>query len=194
MADETKPKSETTSDATVKNTADGGKGEDTQASKTEDAKTFTQADLDRIAGEARKSEREKAKREADEADKKKQEAADKEAGKHKELAAQFESERDTEKAKAEALETKYNLLSESIGKMIQSDIDDLPDEVKALAPESLEARLEWLPKAKALAGKFGEGNTKPGNSLSPKPKGGKDAVTAHTDAKNALRQRGGYGM
>lgn len=181
MADNTDPKPDTSTEG--KNGGEG-KGKDDPDPKPENTPKFTQADLDRIAGEARKSEREKAKREKEEEDKARQEAADKEAGKHKELAAKFEKERDDMKSDLDALQTKHDALCEKLTAIVEADIKALPEELRSLAPSSLEDRLEWLPKAKTTAAKL-ERDPAPGN-----PKGPRSTGTNQPDAvKDAIARK-----
>lgn len=176
-----------TSEETEKTPADGS-GKDTPP-KPEDAKTFTQADLDRIAGEARKSEREKARKEKEDEDKKRAEKELEAQGKLKELADTRERERDAVILERDDYKGKYETLAATVNKSVEAEIKALPEEFRELAPEGLDARLEWLPKAKKMAEKL-TGEPKPGNSRGPKPAGEtpQDVVQSIYERKRASGQ------
>ncbi len=194
MADDTNPKPQDTPEGGGKKTDGSGAGAGTQTAQTEDAPKFTQEDLDRIAAKARKEEREKLQRDQERKERERQEQADKEAGKHQELAQRFEREREEERTRADNAETRYSTLSERVTAMLASEIDALPEEVKQLAPASLEDRLEWLPKAKQLATRMTGNPATPGNPKNPRPAGGNDPAAAHKETVVSLRRSGGYGL
>ena len=184
------PKPDTSADD-GKNTDGSGKGADTQTAKSEDAKTFTQAEVDRIAGEARTKEREKAKREKEEEDRKRNEKELADQNKHKELADTRERERDAAISERDDYKGKYETLAETVKKSVNAEIKALPEGIAELAPaeDNLDARLEWLPKAKKMAEKL-TGEPIPGNSRGPKPTGTapQDAVQSILDRKRASGQ------
>jgi len=170
-----------TSEETEKTPADGS-GKDTPP-KPEDAKTFTQADLDRIAGEARKSEREKARKEKDDEDKKRAEKELEAQGKLKELADTRERERDAVILERDDYKGKYEALAETVNKSVDAEIEALPEWIRRLAPAGLDARLGWLPEAKKSVQEQ-TGEPKPGNSRGPKPAG-----ETPQDVINAIKER-----
>lgn len=195
MSVEAKPAANTPEEA-AKNTNANGGGAGTQTGKTEGAPKFTQeehqAEIDRIAAKVRAEEKQKHDTANAEADRKRQEAADKEAGKHKDLAEKFERERDAANVERDDFKGKYESLAEKVKTSVAAEIKLLPPDIAALAPSetNLDARLEWLPKAKKTAETL-SGETKPGNSRGPKPMGATphDAVA---DIVARKRQSGQY--
>jgi membrane protein involved in colicin uptake len=188
MADETKPEPKDTSAGEGKNTDGNGAGAGTQTAKaTEAAKTFTQEEVERIAGEARRKERERAKQEADEAERKRQEDEAKKKGEFEALAKTFEGERDAAVKERDDYKTKYETLAERVKKSALAEVAALPEHIQKLAPtdDDLDRLLEWLPKGKEAAGVSAP---PPGNSRGPKPTGGAGDGKVDEEARQGQRR------
>jgi membrane protein involved in colicin uptake len=169
MADETKPNPEKTSDGDGKNTAGGGEGAATQTAKTEEAKTLTQEEVNKLIAKTKREAEEKHKRESEEAKRKQDEEEAKKKGEFETLAKTYEGERDAAKAERDEYKSKYEKLAESVRASAKAEIDALPEHIRTLAPSSddLDLLLEWLPKAKQAVGK--QSPPPPGNQINPKP-------------------------
>lgn len=183
--DPTKTHAEKTSAEEGKNTEGAAAGTGTQTAKTE-AQTvkFTQADLDRVAGDARKEEREKLERKRKDEDQQRAEEEAKKQGKFEKLYTDL-------KPQYEAQGEELSRYKEQVKVLAKSELENLPDEVRDMAP-SLEdplSVLAWLPKGKKLAERL-KGNAKPGHGPDPKPSGG-PGVTPE-DIKQRKRASGQY--
>ena len=184
----------------------GGQAEDSQQAKADDAqqdtgdatgnenggeqaRTFTQEELDRIIQERLERERRKLEAqkqaEREEAERK----ALEEQQKYRELADRLKSELEQVKPAAETAREQVERLTALIAEQINREIADWPEEVKALAPTeaSAEEMLAWLEKSRPLAQMLMQPEPVPGNGRSPKP-AGRSAVTEQ-ELRNAARQR-----
>lgn len=155
--------------------------EDAEAAKKNEGKVFTQADVDRIVTD--RLEREKKKK----------------AGEFEALYTESSAELETTKTKLSELEEEAKAEREVIKAQLQTEIDELPEEVKAMAPDmkvkgGLAKVREWLPTAKTLAGKLETAAKVPGNAPDPKALGGAGGAEAATDitaraAKHSIYKR-----
>lgn len=176
---DTKSDADKTGEEPGQNTAGKDKGKDTDTSKDQDAKVFTQADLDRVAAKTREEEKEKARKAKEQEDRKRDEAKATEQGEFQKLADSRQKELDELKPKYEALETELKDLKPAFAALIAAELKALPaevvesgpakfDDAKALSNPSEVAA--WLPKGKALAAKLDSQPAKPGAGADPKAK------------------------
>jgi hypothetical protein len=171
-----KEKTDTGSDNSGK--GDGGssagdKGKDGEGDKGKKKVEFSQeqqAELDRIAGEARKQGRKAAQDEANN-------AKLKEEGKFKDLHEALEKEVETNLKPKAALADK---LSKRINDMVAATVKGWPDALKKQDPgaDNVEARLEWFDRSQDLAKELLATKKAPDTESGGGSGGGKDKTAA----------------
>jgi hypothetical protein len=138
--------------------------------------TLTQAEVNRILAK----EKRKWQQDLDQAAAEAKDKADKEAA---EKTGQFETLYKTEQAKVKTLQdqlkakdTELETLRDTVSKNIDAQVKDWPDEVLALDPKridgdnySLQARIDWVARARKLADKLAGTPPPPGNGPTPPP-------------------------
>jgi hypothetical protein len=148
-------------------------------------KGLSQAEVNRILAKERRKWQQEIDQKASEA----KEQADKEAA---EKTGQFETLYKTEQTKVKTLQdqlkardTELETLREMVSKSIDGQVKNWPDEVLALDPKridgdnySLQARIDWVERARKLADKLAGTPPPPGNGPTPLPTnhGAKPAV------------------
>jgi hypothetical protein len=136
-------------------------------------KKFNQADVDRIVQERLDREKKKA------------------SGEFKALYEEETTKREAAERRAAELETERKAARTQERTNLQVEIDALPEEVKAMAPDlkakgGIEKVRGWLPTAQKLAEKLGAAGKMPGNGGDPKPLGAPgDTKTADELTKKA---------
>lgn len=190
MADETTDTKPNTGAEPGTQTDGAGAGTtDTQSDKSaaDAPKMFTQEEVNRITGQARRAEREKVKSEEDEATALKQ-------GEFKTLADKYKSERDGFETELTGLRTQNEALTKVLNDHVEAEMKALPEAVRELNPayDDLIKQLAWLTKAKAKAGDFNY-QPKPGNGGAPRP-AGQAAAPPSAQEQAAMRAGGGYRM
>lgn len=141
-----------TSTGDGKNT-DAPAGDDTANPKPDGGdKTFTQADVDRVVQTRLAQEKEREAKRGEAEKKKHAEETLKKNNEWQALAEQRQTELDALKPHAD----RATVLVARMNEQIASEIKDWPAEVTALDPgsDNLEARLNWLDKARPLAAKL----------------------------------------
>lgn len=191
---DTKTPATNTSEGDGKNTPGKVEGKDTDTSQNQD-RTFTQADLDRIAAKTREEEKGKAKAAKEKDDRERAEKDDENQKKFEKLA-------NDRKLKIEELEPQLEEYKAKVSELVTAELKSLPDEVKDMAPvkhdgdvltNPLEV-LAWLPKGKALAERLEGQPAKGGNTgIDPKQKG-QSPQAAYDAGKQTLLNSGRYGM
>jgi septal ring factor EnvC (AmiA/AmiB activator) len=194
MSTETKPQ---TSASEGVNIDGAGAGAGTQPG-TGDAK-FTQADLDRIIrerlAEQKTSLETKLAKDREEADRKAAEEKARKDGELDKVITAKEAEIADLKPKADLADR----LVATFTAQIEAESKEWPEEARdmlALA-ESVDKKLEVLPKARALAAKLSTGGTgshPPGTAKKPEPKGGTDPKSLVDKAVHDALRSGGYGF
>lgn len=134
-----------------------------------EAKSFTQADVDRIVADRLSREKVKAQELADKARHEAETAAALKNGEFEKLATDYKSQLDALTPKAEYAER----LVETLTAQLDARVKRLPADVAVLDPGGdVLARLTWLDKAEALAAKLtGAAQGTQGNKPAPKPAG-----------------------
>lgn len=84
------------------------------------------------------------------------EEAAKQAGEWQKLAETTQAERDRLRGEHESLTSRYTALSEVVEQLIKSQLKDLPEPIRALAPsgDDVAARLAWIVQARKAAGEL----------------------------------------
>lgn len=164
--------------ASVSGAAAAAAPADTPVDKPTGDKTFSQADVDRLVGERLAEEKRRAEQRNAEATKKTKEEALKQAGEWQALAEQRSQELGTLQGAAE----QRDAYAKALNGMMNDQIADWPDEVKALDPgkDQLEARIAWVKSAKPLADRLKQTPSAPnteagaGNRRPPEREAGGD--------------------
>lgn len=193
MSTETKPD---TSQAEGKNAEGAGTGTGTQTA-TGDAK-FTQADLDRIISDRLAAQKrtieDKLAKDQEEATRKAAEKKAIEDGKLQEVI-------DAKTAEIAAIQPKAELADRLVATFtaqIEAESKDWPEEARDMLglAESVDKKLEILPKARALAAKLtgGAGSHPPGTAKRPEPKGGSDPAKAAEGAAQYVAGKRVYSL
>jgi small-conductance mechanosensitive channel len=153
---------------------------ETENKDTEDKdKGLSQSEVNRILAREKRRWQQELDQKASEA----KEQADKEAA---EKTGQFETLYKTEQAKVKTLQdqlkardTELETLRDTVSKGIDVQVKDWPDEVLALDPKridgdnySLQARIDWVNRARKLADKLAGTPPPPGNGPHPVPSNG----------------------
>lgn len=194
---DTKTPAEDTSEEDGKNTEGKNEGKDTDASKSQDAPKFTQADLDRVARKTREEEKRKASEAKAKEDAERAEAKAQEQGEFEKLANDRQAKIEELEPKLSAIEAERDSLKSTLVDIAKAELKTLPDEVRDISPaqygddKSLTNPLDvlaWLPKGKALAEKLNGQAAVKGNGPSPRASGVKGDPKADEKARAQARQ------
>lgn len=199
MPEDTKAKSDKTSEEEGKNTDDSAKGKDTDTSKEnqDTDKKFTQADIDRVAKKTRAEEKAKFETAQAEATRLAEEAEATKQGEFEKLANSRQAELDELKPKLETATTELNAYKLKVAEMVAADLKELPEEVRDMSPAQLADDksitnpldvLAWLPKGKALAEKLNGQTAVKGAKPSPRANGAHGDPDADKRAKAEARR------
>ena len=178
---ETKADAKDTSEGDGKNTEGKAEGADTDtAKKDQEAKQFTQDDLDRIAAKTRKEERDKAKADREKEERERLETKAKEQGEFEKLATEREQKIKELEPQIAALKKENESLKSTVIEIAKAELKALPEDVRDTSPAQYDEEktltnpvdvLAWLPKGKKLAERLNGETAKPGAKQDPKPKG-----------------------
>jgi hypothetical protein len=185
----------TTSEDEGKNTEGEKTGADTDtAKKDQDAKQFTQADLNRIASKTRQEERDKIKLEREKDERERLEKQAKEQGEFEKLATDRQKRIEELEPQLESLKKDNETLRTAVADIAKSELKGLPEEVRDISPaqfgedKSITNPLDvlaWLPKGKKLAEKLTGSSAVKGAGPDPKPINGKTDAKAEELAKTS---------